>query len=194
MTETLPSVAEIAGAIRSPAVRAVYDFWMSFWTRGLLPSFDDIDPAAIKEALPYLWVIKVERAEDRISYRIAGEEINRFYPRNMSGQQVDSAMPADLAAVFKGRCRRVALNRHALHLVGKVYRLAGYDAFGERIYLPLAPSKNDDGGVLGATDVRGHIMDEKVFEETSGTVVAMIRDGAYEVYDASPRGDDQAGA
>lgn len=192
MTDKLPSVAEIAGGIRSPAVRTVYDFWMSFWTRGLLPSFDDVDPGAIREALPYLWVIKYERADDRFSYRIVGEEVNRFFRRNMSGAQVD-AMPVDLADVFKGRCRRVAENRQALHLVGKIYRLVGYDAFGERMYLPLAPSHSDDGGVLGVTDARGHFVDEKILQDTGGNIVA-IRDGSYQVYDAAPRSESQGGA
>lgn len=189
MSETPPSVTEISGAIRSPAVRGVYDFWMSFWTTGRLPTFDDVDPAAIKEALPYLWVLKFEQEADRFSYRIVGEEVNRFYRRNMSGQQIDIAMPADLAAIFKNRSRRVIQNRQALHLVGKVYRLAGYDAFGERVYLPLAPSRNDDGGVLGVTDARGHIIEEKILQETAGNILA-IRDGAYQVYDAAPRNSD----
>ena len=138
-------------------------------------------------------MLKYERAADRFAYRIVGEEVNRFYRRNMSGQLIDVAMPADLAAVFAGRARRVVQKRHALHLVGKVYRLAGYDAFGERIYLPLAPSRNDDGGVIGATDARGHIIDEKVLQETDGKIAA-IRDGAYQAYDAAPRDDGRAGA
>jgi hypothetical protein len=186
--ETLPSVAEISGAIRSPAVRIVYDFWMSFWTTGRLPTFDQVDPAAIKAALPYLWVLKYERKTDRFTYRIVGEEVNRFYRRNMSGQRIDTAMPAELAAVFAGRGRRVIQDRQALHLVGKVYRLAGYDAFGERIYLPLAPARNDDGGVLGVTDARDHFIDERILQETAGNIAA-IRDGAYQVYDAAARDD-----
>jgi hypothetical protein len=192
MTETLPSVTEISGGIRSPAVRVVYDFWMSFWTRGKLPTFDDVNPAAIKEALPYLWVLKYDRREDNFTYRIVGEEVNRFYRRNMSGLPVDE-MPTDLAEVFKGRSRRVVQNRQALHLVGKVYRLAGYDAFGERIYLPLAPSRNDDGGVIGVTDARGHFVDEKILQETGGKITA-IRDGAYQVFNGAPRDESRAGA
>ncbi len=187
MSEVLPLVGEISGAIRSPAVRIVYDFWMTFWTKGQLPTFDDVDPAAIKEALPYLWVLKYDQAADNFHYRIVGEEVNRFYRRNMSGLPVDE-MASDLAEVFKGRSRRVVQNRQALHLVGKVYRLAGYDAFGERIYLPLAPSRSDDGGVLGTTDARGHVVDEKILQETGGKILA-IRDGAYQVFDAAPRAD-----
>lgn len=188
MAETLPLVTEISGGIQSPAVRAVYDFWMTFWTKGRLPSFDEVDPGAIKEALPYLWVLKFEQAADRFTYRIVGEEVNRFYRRNMSGQRVDVAMSPELAATFTGRARRVVQNRRALYLVGKVYHLAGYDAFGERIYLPLAPSHNDDGGVIGVTDARGHIIDERVLQETAGNITA-IRDGAYQVYDAAARNE-----
>lgn len=186
MTEVLPSVTEISGAIQSPAVRVIYDFWMSFWIKGRIPTFDEVEPAEIKEALPYLWVLKYEQKLDRFTYRIVGEEVNRFYRRNMSGQQVDVAMPSDLAATFIGRARRVVQNRRALYLVGKVYHLAGYDAFGERIYLPLAPSTNDDGGVIGVTDARGHVIDERVLQETAGKITA-IRDGAYQVYDATAR-------
>ena len=50
---------------------------------------------------------------DRV--RPFGEEVNRFYRRNMSGQQVDIAMPAELAGTFAGRARRVIRNRHALY-------------------------------------------------------------------------------
>ena len=189
MTETLPSVTEISGGIQSPAVRAVYDFWMSFWTKGRLPTFDEVDPGAIKAALPYLWVLKYEQGTDRFTYRIVGEEVNRFYRRNMSGTQIDVSMSADLAAAFAGRARRVVQNRQAMYLVGKVYHLAGYDAFGERIYLPPAPSRNDDGGVIGVTDARGHVINERVLQETDGKITA-IRDGAYQVYDAAPQSHD----
>ncbi|MBM3535156.1 MAG: hypothetical protein FJX60_19215 [Alphaproteobacteria bacterium] len=120
------------------------------------------------------------------AYLTVGDEVNRFYRRNLSGQQVDVVMSTELAETFKGRSRRVARNRQALHLVGKVYRLVGYDAFGERIYLPLAPSFNDDGGVLGVTDAREHIIHEQILQATAGNIAA-IRDGAYQVYDAAPR-------
>jgi hypothetical protein len=190
---TAPSVREISARIRSPAARAAYEFWMSFWTAGRLPSFQDVDPAKVKKALPYLWVLKYDRASDRFAYRIAGEEVNSFFRRNMSGRPVDGSMPADLAAAFQARARRVVQTCCALHLVGKVYRSAGYEAVGERLYLPLAPSRADDGGVLGITDARGHDIDEQVLREVSGDL-HVIRDGAYLVYDAAlPDGAPAAG-
>lgn len=180
-----PSAAEVAGRLRSPAGRAIYTHWMAFWSTGRLPSFEDVDPAAIKGALPYLWVLRYDRGTDAFSYRIAGEEVNRFFGRNMSGRPVDGSMPADLAKAFQGRARRSLLQCCVLHLAGKVYRSAGYDALGERLFLPLAPSRNDDGGILGITDARGHEIDEQVLREVSGDL-RVIRDGDYLVYDATP--------
>ncbi len=56
---------------------------------------------------------------------------------------------------------------------------------GERLFLPLAPSRNDDGGILGITDARGHEINEEVLREVSGDL-CVIRDGDYLVYDATP--------
>lgn len=178
-------IREAIGRIRSPAVRAAFDFWFAFREQGRFPSFDDVDPAAIKEALPYLWVLRYDRASGRFTYRIAGEEINRFYRRNLSGKPVDGLMAPELAEAFQGRARRVIENACVLHLVGKVYRSAGYEAVGERIYLPLSPARNDDGGVLGITDARGHNIKDELLQKDATRALHVIRDGDYLVYDAA---------
>ena len=176
---------EVMSRIRSPAVRAAFDFWLAFREQGRFPSFDDIDPAAIKEALPYLWVLRYDRADGRFSYRIAGEEINQFYHRNLSGKPVDGVLAPELAEAFQGRARRVVENTCVMHLIGKVYRSAGYEALGERIYLPLSPARNDDGGVLGVTDARGHNINDELLQKNAAGALHVIRDGDYLVYDAA---------
>ena len=180
-----PPIADLAAAIRSPVVRSVYDFWMSRRSADRLPTFDDVDPAAIKAALPSLWVLRYDRAADAFAYRIAGEEINRFFRKNMSGRPVVGSMGDALAQAFEGRARRVCRDCRALHFIGKVYASSEYSAIGERLFLPLGPARNDDGGVLGITDARGHEIDARRLDEASGDL-KVIRDGAYRVYDARP--------
>ncbi len=50
------SVAELKARVASAVLREVLAYWSGFLQRGVVPSFDDVEPWQIKRALPYIWI------------------------------------------------------------------------------------------------------------------------------------------
>ena len=148
----LPSIAELRDRVASAVLGEVLAYWSSFYDRGVLPSFDDVEPWQIKRALPYVWIWRRDVGGDRFFCRVCGEHVNYIFGRNISGKACEEAMPPDMAVEAQARWRRLIEDRLAHHLTGCVYSYADRRVMGERLILPLAPSKNDRGGVLGVTD------------------------------------------
>lgn len=149
---TLPSIGELRTRVASAVIGEVLDYWSSFFDRGVLPAFDDVEPWRIKAALPYVWIWRRSLDADRFFCRVCGEHVNYIFGRNVSGKAVDEVMPATMAAEAQARWRCLIDGRMAHHLVGCVYHYADQEVMGERLILPLAPSRNDRGGVFGVTD------------------------------------------
>ncbi len=148
----LPSIAELRERVASAVLGEVLTYWSSFYDRGVLPAFDDVEPWQIKKALPYVWIWRREVEADRFFCRVCGEHVNYIFGRNLSGKSCEEAMPSEMAAEAQARWRRLIDDRLAHHLTGCVYSYVGQRVMGERLILPLAPSRNDRGGVLGVTD------------------------------------------
>lgn len=147
-----PSVREPKPRVASAVLGEVLTYWSGFFDRGVVPSFDDVEPWQIKRALPYIWIWRRDPETGRFVCRVCGEHVNYIFGRNISGRSVDEAMPATMASEAPARWRRLIDGRLANHLVGCVYHSADQQVPGERLILPLAPARNDDGGVLGVTD------------------------------------------
>jgi hypothetical protein len=150
--DRLPTVRELRGRVGSAVLGEVLDYWFSFFERGVLPSFDDVEPWQIKRALPYVWIWRRDQADDRFYCRICGEQVNYIMGRNLSGKAVEEVLPPEMAVEAQNRWRRLIDERVAHHLVGCVYHFADRQVMGERLILPLGPSRNDRGGVIGVTD------------------------------------------
>lgn len=148
----LPSIAKLRTRVASAVLGEVLTYWSSFYDRGALPSFDDVEPWQIKSALPYVWIWRRDVEADRFFCRICGEHVNYIFGRNISGKACDEVMPAGMAEEAQARWRHLIDDRVAHHLTGCVYHYSDQQVMGERLILPLAPSKNDRGGVLGVTD------------------------------------------
>ncbi len=149
---SLPNVRELRARVASAVLGEVLDYWTGFFDRGVVPSFDDVEPWQIKRALPYIWIWRRDRETGRFICRVCGEHVNYIFGRNISGKAVDEVMPAAMAVEAQARWRYLIDSRVAHHLVGCVYHYSDQQVMGERVILPLAPARNDCGGVLGATD------------------------------------------
>ncbi|MBL8690809.1 MAG: PAS domain-containing protein [Rhodospirillaceae bacterium] len=148
----LPTIAELHTRVASAVLGEVLAYWSSFYDRGVLPSFDDVEPWQIKAALPYVWIWRRDVDADRFFCRVCGEHVNYIFGRNISGKACDEVMPAKMATEAQARWRHLIDNRIAHHLVGCVYHYADQEVMGERLILPRAASRNVRGGVLGVTD------------------------------------------
>lgn len=148
----LPNIAELRTPVASAVLGEVLGYWSSFYDRGVLPAFDDVGPSQIKQALPYVWIWRRDVNADRFLCRVCGEHVNYIFGRNISGKSCEEVMPPGMAMEAQTRWRYLIEGPVAHHLTGCVYNYIDQTVMGERLILPLAPSRNDRGGVLGVTD------------------------------------------
>ena len=64
--------------IHSPKISAVLKAWLSLRKPERLPASADIDPAAIKSALPHVMITGISYDPFRVLYRLVGTEIVRW--------------------------------------------------------------------------------------------------------------------
>ena len=131
---------------------ALYEYWLRL-ARGArgLPARESFDPMHLPRLLPYIWVIEVDGRSNRFRLRLAGEEINVIYGRNIGRKFFAEVFDQrDMATIVTGYKR--ALQEPAVfYAKGNVYADAGHSCAGERLGLPML---GDDGGtriLLGAT-------------------------------------------
>ena len=83
-----------------PRLRRLYDHWLSLRpAAGGLPGRQHIDPAAIRDLLPWIWMVDVERNPLRFRYRLLGTEQVHAMERDFTGRFLDEAHPSFVASV-----------------------------------------------------------------------------------------------
>ena len=104
-----------------------------------------VDPTAIAPTLPYIWLCEFLPDEERFRMRLAGEEINKFYGRNISHAYFDEIADDRFRTTMVRRYRRVIEEPSIMHCAGHIYFANESRVVGERLGLPL---RADDGRVL----------------------------------------------
>ena len=148
------SFQEFLSVVESPDLRQVAQHWNDARGGKKIPAWADIDPAAIARQLRIIWSWKYDRAADRFTGRLAGEEIDAVFGKSMRG--------ADMKEFFKDRSYDVIFARNKkvvaipcfAHGKGLVFIHAGRYGRGERIILPLADDGVHGDGIIGATVYR----------------------------------------
>jgi hypothetical protein len=81
-----------ADGIHAPRLRVVYEYWRQLQQAlGHLPGRQHLDPATLKEHLPFLWMVDVVRTgpQPRFRYRLIGTEIVHARGRDDTGRFID---------------------------------------------------------------------------------------------------------
>ena len=154
VTDLYVSFAEFFAAIENPDLRQVAEHWNRARGTRRMPGWSDIDPVAVAKQLPLIWSWKYDPATDEFTGRLAGEEINDIFGKNLRG--------ADMREFFKdwnydaifARHKKVAATPCFAHGKGLVFIHAGRYGEGERIILPLAEDGEHGDGIIGATVYR----------------------------------------
>lgn len=143
--ETPPPIAD-------QRLRALYDYWHALGVAaGGLPALPAFDPLRLPKLLPNLWILEVAPDTHRFRMRLAGENINAIYRRNIAGQYFnDVFQPQELALVIE-RYTRALATPDIMHAVGTVYVAAGRLSQGERLALPMLGRSGLTDTMLGAT-------------------------------------------
>ncbi len=152
--ETLPLVTD-------PGLRALYAYWRELGGHtGGLPRLQNFDALRLPKLLPSIWVLEVDLESRRFRMRLAGENINAIYGRNVAGHFfADIFDPADVPTIVQRYSR--ALREPAIyHATGYVYAAAGRYSPGERLGLPMLGREGATNTLLGGTVYGGHMYDQ----------------------------------
>ena len=77
------------------SIEALHRYWNSR-AGGLAPQRNDIDPADIKQLLPFLYIVRYEREPFRVRYILTGTEADRWNGFNLTGRYVDEFLGTDV--------------------------------------------------------------------------------------------------
>ena len=87
-------------ALRSAELARLFAYWSHMRGARLMPSREDIDPAALRDILPHIIMVDVEREPLRFRYRLVGTYVTEISSRDITGRYADeSTFPRSLDEV-----------------------------------------------------------------------------------------------
>ena len=137
---------------------ALYDYWLELAAAaGGLPALSAFDPLRLTDLLPHIWVVEVDDDTHRFRMRLAGEEINQIYGRNVGGHYFANLFsPTDLPTIV-ARYSRALRDPAVFYAQGAVYAAAGRRSIGERLGLPMLGRSGRTSILIGATLYGGRV-------------------------------------
>jgi hypothetical protein len=172
--ETLPVLAD-------ERLRSLYEYWEALaQAAGGLPSSQAFDPLHLPKLLPNLWILEVAPDTQRFRMRLAGENINVIYRRNIGGQYFsDVFQPSELALMVE-RYTRTLTEPAIVRAIGAVYVAAGRLTQGERLALPMIGRTGLTDTMLGATFYDEHMIEPGAVQVLSNEpVFSPVRAGNH---------------
>jgi hypothetical protein len=137
------------GFVGDERLRLLAGHWMECRDRRRAPERRDIDPAAIRRVLPFVWLCERE-GRRRYRFRLAGEEVNRLYRRSLRGRFAEEVFAARHCELEIDMLEVVLGTPAIWHCRGDLYRSDTSSVPGERLLLPLYQA-DELRLVLGAT-------------------------------------------
>jgi hypothetical protein len=133
-------------------LESLYAYWHALGVAaGGLPAVQAFDPLHLPKVLANIWILEVAPDTRRFRMRLAGENINAIYGRNIGGQYFrDLFEPNDLENIIE-RYTRALGGPAVFHATGSVYAAAGRLTVGERLGLPMLGRSGITDTLLGAT-------------------------------------------
>lgn len=86
---------ELQSRIRSPKIRLVFRHWRDSRNGRSFPGRSDIDPAAMRAALPHVTVTRISYNPLRVLYRLVGTEVARWSKQDFTNQYADELVFQD---------------------------------------------------------------------------------------------------
>jgi hypothetical protein len=136
--------------INSARLKCVLAHWQEMRGNQLMPVWQDIRPAAIKAALPYVWSFQYDPAQDEFIGGLAGDEIQRLLKGPIKNFSFRHIHGADMHLI--ARAKQVLLRPAIFVGRGLLFRKRERQCYGERIMLPFAGRPDRPGGIFGVTD------------------------------------------
>ncbi len=136
MMETFPDFSETDACITSDRIRRLVAYWESRHLGRPAPLKIDIDPAAIRDLLPYVVIAEIEEPF-RVRYRLVGTRVVEFNRLDFTGAYLDE-MRWDSTGRYSRAYRAVAATSRPYYGVD-CWPLAGSQlGRSEVVILPLS--------------------------------------------------------
>ena len=152
-------MADEAGLANAhPRILQAYRYWRSIHPAQGLPGRQHVDPMAMRDLLPFVWLLDVQREPIRLRYRLVGTAIVRLVGKDHTGAWLDEAHPYIVGDDrFVARWSDAIESRRPSWRRGKPILFLLHRDFAEveNIYLPLARNATDVDMILAYTVVYG---------------------------------------
>lgn len=140
--------------VKDERLRRLLRHWLERRGDDLAPKRSAIDPTAIGPILASVWMCDYLPNERSFRMRLAGEDINRVYGRNVTQCTFDEIISPGLLPDLLQRYRRVVEEPSIMHCTGNIYLASDRSEVGERLVLPLADESGEIKHVIGASVYR----------------------------------------
>ena len=166
------SGAEKSGLIKlrdlsDPKVLDVLNYWYAQRGDRRMPSPDQVNPADLRHALPYMMMLQVDHDPFDISYRLIGEHIIDSHGGNFRGRsvrEVDSVKPK-LGSLLFELFKAVAELRRPIGAGGEMeFGGGGYMKF-QAAYMPLSYDGERTDRIVTVTSYRRVPVTERFRDE-----------------------------
>jgi hypothetical protein len=147
--------------VKDERLRRLLGHWLERRGDDLAPPRAAIDPTAIAPILSSVWMCDFLPGKRRFRMRLAGEEINHLYGRNITPCWFEDIIAPTMLAEVMRRYLRVVEDPAVMHCGGSIYLASDRSQIGERVVLPLADESGALTHVIGASIFR---TDPLVFE------------------------------
>ncbi len=140
---------DVPVAFHYAATQRLAAWWSE--TRGAadMPRKDALEPLAIPDLLPFLWINEHDAANGCFVYRLVGEEIRARYETPLKDRRLAEIFDPTTATRIQETMSRVVTAPCAYHHLGAIYEARDRVGFGERLLLPLGSGAGPGTHVLG---------------------------------------------
>jgi hypothetical protein len=134
-----------------PKIHRLMDYWRSLHpAEGLLPGRQHVDPGAIANLLPHLFLVDVERVPLRFKYRLVGTDYVQMMGRDLTGEYLDTVHPGFPGPILEQYIDTVEHRRPAYRKGPVMYANAKKDYLTvERLIVPLARNGAEVDMIMG---------------------------------------------
>ena len=135
---------------QAPFLDILMNHWLDVRGDRLMPLRSEIDPTAIYQSLPHVWIYRFDPARDDFICELSGDHINTAWKRNITDAGTRELFPADERDTLVARWHY--LLDHGL-MMKTDFNLSRDLSFkpAERLTLPLTDEKGHAGCILGIT-------------------------------------------
>jgi len=149
-----PLDLDVFAHVKDERLRRLLRHWLERRGDGIATIRSAIDPTAIAPILSSIWLCDYLPADRRFRMRLAGEEINHLYGRNVTQCYFEEIIAPALLADVMRRYWRVVEEPAILHCGGHIYLASNRSEVGERLVLPLSDDRGAIMHVIGASVYR----------------------------------------